>query len=956
MRFRKSSQPAAEKRGSQEGVEWRWLKILQPGFSNLISFRIYLVKFKKLKYFCKIIVNTLLKVLNVLRSSKKFSLAVWMLVLSGVIMFSACSTKKNTFVRRTYHNITAHYNVYWNGMDNLRQGLKEYQAGLKDNYALVLPVYNYGDKSSATKISQYADIGIKKASKAINKHSMYFNRKEYNHWIKYSYFLIGKCYFYKQDYPMARRTFEFVIKTYNDDDIKYLAMMWQARANIQMGDFNRAEPMLDMMQSKIRKGDAPAKYETELNLLYAQFYIMQKAYDAAVPYLNRAIELKPSGALRTRCKFILAQIHQFNGEFDEASGLYVQVIKRAKTYEMEFNAKINLAQCYTAKSGNREYIVKKLTKMLKDDKNKDYQDQIYFALAHIALKDSDTAKAIEYFKESVSTSHTNNYQKAISSLDLADIFFGSRNYITSQLYYDSTMQFLPKDYAGYKELAKKTQTLTELVKNLSVIQRQDSLQKLAAMSENDRNQVIDKIIAKVLAEERKRQQEEQKRIESQYLLTPSSGLDQQAIGSKEGHWYFYNPTTMSVGFSTFKRKWGTRKYEDNWFLTDKTLNTFSNEPEKADSTPGAVSDTTKGGKKQLAKSKNPKERAYYLKDIPFDTIRIKASNKMIVEAYYQAGFIYVEGLGDYGNATQTFETLMDRFPGNKYKLQTTYELCMLYAHLQNQPKSDQFKNKILTENPESDYAKLLVNPNFYKEINARKTEVSQLYNDTYTAFANQQYYMVINNADIARTRYKSDSLLMPKFDYLRALALGKIEIVDSLVVSMKKVIKDYPKSTVKPLAENVLAFLGTQKDAQGKPIPTDSVTVLDNTQKLYKFDPNALHFYVLVVNDNLVDVDALKMKMSDYNTKFHDLENLMVNSLLLDQGRQMITVNNFENSETAMNYFLGILDSKYIFTKLENAGEYFAFVISVENYPILYKNKDILQYIRFFEKNYPIQK
>ncbi len=173
---------------------------------------------------------------------------------------------------------------------------------------------------------------------------------------------------------------------------------------------------------------------------------------------------------------------------------------------------------------------------------------------------------------------------------------------------------------------------------------------------------------------------------------------------------------------------------------------------------------------------------------------------------------------------------------------------------------------------------------------------------------------------------------------------------------MKKVIKDYPKSTIKPLAENVLAFLGTQKDAQGKPIPTDSVTVLDNTQKLYKFDPNALHFYVLVVNDNLVDVDALKMKMSDYNTKFHDLENLMVNSLLLDQGRQMITVNNFENSETAMNYFLGILDSKYIFTKLENAGEYFAFVISVENYPILYKNKDILQYIRFFEKNYPIQK
>jgi hypothetical protein len=413
-----------------------------------------------------------------------------------------------------------------------------------------------------------------------------------------------------------------------------------------------------------------------------------------------------------------------------------------------------------------------------------------------------------------------------------------------------------------------------------------------------------------------------------------------------------------MGFSTFKRKWGQRKSEDNWFLTDKAVAAFSNEPEKTDSVPPAPGDTavSKEKKKDLAKAKNPKDRAYYLKDIPFEKERLKASNEMIVESYYQAGFIYVEGLGDYGNATQTFETLLDRFPDNKYKLQTAYELCMLYAHLENQPKSDQFKNQILTQNPESDYAKLLVNPNFYKEINARRSAASQLYEDTYKAFTNLQYYMVINNADIARTRYKADTAFMPKFDYLRALALGKIEVVDSLVVAMNKVIKDYPKSSVRPLAENVLRFLGTQKDSQGKPIPTDSVAVVDNTMKLYKFDPNAVHFYVLVVNDNLVDVDALKIKISDYNAKFHDLENLMVNSLLLDQGRQMVTVNNFESSETAMNYFLGILDSKYIFTKLENAGEYYAFVISVENYPILYKNKDILQYLRFFEKNYPIQK
>ncbi|MCX6278969.1 MAG: tetratricopeptide repeat protein [Bacteroidetes bacterium] len=859
-------------------------------------------------------------------------------------------------LRRTYHNLTSHFNVYWNGMDNMRQGIKEYKASLKDNYSLVLPVYNYGDKASGVKMAQYADIAIKKASKAINKHSMPFNRKEYVRWIDDCYMLIGKAHFYKQDYPMARRTFEFVIKTYNYNDIKYEAMLWVARSNNQIGDFNKAESMLDMLLGKMNKGEASQKFETEINLEYAQLQILKKNYESAIPYLTRALELNPPSKMRTRCKFILGQIYQLNGEIDEASRYFLEVLKKASDYEMEFNAKINIAECYNAKSGDREFIIKKLTKMLKDDKNTEYQDQIYFALANIEMKDADTAAAIDLYKKSVSASVKNNYQKAISSLSLADIYFESRKYLQAQLYYDSTLQFLPKDYANYKELSQRTSTLTDLVKNLQVIYRQDSLQALAGMSEDKRNKVIDKIIADLAEAERKKQMDEQKRVANQSLFGQNTGQEQQAIGSKEGRWYFYNPTIMASGFSTFRRKWGQRKLEDNWFLTDKTVAAFSEEQPAGEDTTGASTDTTKNGKKGLAKSKNPKERAYYLPDIPVTKEKIQASNDMIIEAYYQAGFIFVEGLGDYSNSIETFEKLLDRFPDNKYKMQSAYELCMLYKHLQNDPKSDFFKNQILTLYPQSDYAKLLVNPDYYKEINSRQSEAARLYNDTYKAFTNQQYYMVINNGDIARTRFKTDSVLMPKFDYLRALEIGKIEIVDSLVVAMNKIITDYPKSKVRPLAENVLAFLGPKKNSSGVTIGKDSSSVAPVATELYKFDPNAVHFYILIVNDNLVDVEALKVKLSDYNSKYHDLENLMVNSLVLDEGRQMITVNNFDNSSKALTYILGIRDSKYIFTKLQNAGEYYDFVISVENYPVFYRNKDITQYLRFFEKYYPIQK
>lgn len=919
------------------------------------------VNFKKLKYFCSFKVN-IVKCSDVLRLTNYRSL-FFIILLTATGLLNGCSTKKNTFTRRVYHNLTAHYNVYWNGMDNIRQGVKELKLSTKDNYALILPVYNYGDQASATKMNQYADIAIKKASKAINKHSMVFNRKEYVRWIDDSYMLIGKSYFYKQDYSMARRTFEYVIKTYNYNEIKYDAMLWVAKSDNQLGDFNKAESMLDMLLGKLVKGDVPQKYEADINLEYAQMHILNQTYDAAVMYLTRALELGLPSAMTTRCRYILGQINQENGNLDEASQFYTRVIKKAKDYDMEFNAKINLAQCYNAKTGDREYILKKLDKMLHDEKNTEYQDQIYYALANIAMKDADTAGAVEYYKKSVASSTKNNYQKAMSSLTLANLYFENRKYEEAQLYYDSTMQFLPKDYKNYKELSKRTKTLTDLVKNLQVIQRQDSLQRLAAMPEDKRNKVIDKIIQNLIAEERKKQMEEQQRAMNQYAYGQNSNQEQTALGgSREGKWYFYNPPLMSTGFTTFKRKWGQRKLEDNWFLTDKSVSGFSEEKTSTEDTTGMAADSTKGGKKQ-SKSNNPKERAYYLPDIPTTKEMIKASNDMIIEAYYQAGFIFVEGLEDYANAVGMFEKLNERFPDNKYKIQSAYELCTLYKELQNNPQSDFYKNQILTTWPTSDYAKLLINPDYYKEINARQSEASTLYADTYRAFSNQQYYMVINNGDIARSKFKTDTALIPKFEYLRALAIGKIEVVDSLITSMQKIIKDYPKSEVRPMAENVLAFLGP-KTPEGVPITSAGATGTDSTNtgnapppaELYKFDPSAVHFYLLIVNDKLVDVNALKIKLSDYNSKYHDLENLMVNSLVLDDARQMITVNSFTSSQNAMIYLSGIRDSKYIFTKLQSAGEYYDFIISVENYPIFYRNKDAAQYVRFFEKNYPVKK
>jgi tetratricopeptide (TPR) repeat protein len=857
-----------------------------------------------------------------------------------------------------YHNLTAHFNVYWNGMDNMRQGIKEFESTAKDNYALVLPVYYTGDKAGSAKIGQYADIGIKKATKAIQKHSMFFNNREYNRWIDDAYMLIGKSYFYKQDYPMARRTFEFVIKTYNNNPVKYEAMLWQALANMELGDFSRAEPMLDMVQNMIRQGKAPESDEKMLALCYANFYILQKNYAPAIEFLDRAIELKPSRMMKTRCMFILGQIYQNTGQFEEASHYYQAVIKRNASFEMEFNSKINLAICYVAKSGNRDYIVKKLKRMLRDEKNKDYRDQVYFALASVALKDADTTAAIDYLAKSVAASKQNNYQKAISSLQLADILFSHKTYKLAQAYYDSTLQFLPKGYPNYKEISKKTATLTDLVTYLQLIEKEDSLQKLASMSENQRFAVIDGIISKLIAEEAKKQKEEQERQENLLLFGQSKGQSPGGapIGSTTGAWYFYNPSATSNGFSTFARKFGHRKLEDNWFLSNKAI--VAEVPEIVEDTSTiavAGGDTTKA-KKNLPKSKNPKERAFYLQDIPFTAAQKKVSNDTIIQAYYNVGFVYVEGLNDYEHAIESFETLNDRFPGNKFTVASYYELYILYKTLENQPKSDTFKNVILTRYPETDFAKLLVNPNYYKEAQSKRKEVNNLYEDTYKAFINQQYYMVINNADVALGKYPGDTALIPRFEYLKALSIGKIEVVDSLVSGMQRILVKYPKSPVRPLAQKVLDYLKNQRNSKGERIVTDSTALPEPASRLYTFNPNSIHFFILIADNNRVDISALKIKIADFNSKYHSLESLQVNSLLLDGPQEMITVNNFDSDDKAMDYFSSIQNNPYIFTKLENTGGYSDFVISADNYPIFYRSKDIKQYLKFFEKYYPLKK
>jgi len=868
--------------------------------------------------------------------------AVWSLL----IILLGCSTKKNTFTRRWYHNLTSHYNVYWNGKEAMIEAEKELKATVKDNYNMILPMFNYGTEKESKGVTPLLDRAIEKGSKTILKHSMRFGGKEYVRWIDDAYMLIGKAYFYKQDYFSARRSFSFVMREYEKNEIKYDAMLWLARTYIELEQFEKSEPMLNLIDIDMASGEARVSNEVYkyFPLVYADHYIKQERYADAIDFLYDGIATAGKKDTKTRAKFILAQIFQEEGDLDQASQLYGEVIRRNPTYDMAFQAKINMARSYEADNGDSKTIIKYLDRMLRDDKNQDYKDQIYYALAEVAFKDGQDSLGVEYLRLSVARSVNNDYQKSTSALELADHYFAIPEYELSQAYYDTAVNILPEDYPNFEEIKLKATELSELVSNLQVIQMEDSLQMLVALPEEERLAVIDEIIQDLIEEERRKLEEEEQQKNLAAFDQGSSGFTGMPIGGAK--WYFYNNQALSNGYTEFIRKWGNRKLEDLWRLKNKQVISFIPDEELEET----IDSLAMAGDTLGVLALDPRNREYYLKDLPFSEKALAESNLAISQALYNLGLIYGEGLNDPLKAIEAFEELIERYPDDPNVLRVYYQLYRLNIDHNNPERSDYYKNLIIGEYPDSDYARIILDPDYFKSLADQVSALSVLYENTYIAYERGQYFTVIGNTDRALLTYGDSADLIPKFLYLKALSVGKVDVVDSMATLLKVIISDYASSDVSSMATELLNYIARDRPDLG----TAAMRGESKEPEIvfpFTFDPSENHLYLLVVKRAAIKLNAMKVRISDHNKKYYSIRNLTVNSVLLDDVRYMITVGNFENAEEAMDYYERISGDAYVFGEL-GTGNFTETVISIKNYPIFYREKDVDLYKKFFEKNY----
>ncbi len=858
----------------------------------------------------------------------------------------SCSTKRNTFVTRTFHNTTSRFNGYFYAKESVKESVARFEKSNKDDFTRIIPVFVYPNADQAKGLFPDMDKAIKKLSLVIHRHTITTKSKKEIpgacKWIDDSYLLMGKSHFYKRDFFAAIESFEYVAKTYKTELTRFMGMMWLIRSYDELGSISEAESLIDLLTED---KEFPKDYKGEFEAIKAHHFILRENYGGALNPIHFAITRTKNKKTRARYKFIEAQLQQKIGKTKRASGLYSEVVKMHPSYELSFNSQINRARCFDVTSATAGASIKReLLKMLKDTKNSEYFDQIYFVLAEIAEKEGDMPLCIDYLKKTAEVSVSNNSQKALAFLKLADIYFERTDYKPAQAYYDSTVSLIKPDFANYELIVNKQTSLSELVKNLNIIANEDSLQSVAKMNPKERDAKIEQLIVDLENAEKKK--EEDLLLQQQQALQVTQLIKQSTPQTNGGQWYFYNPTTVNFGTAEFAKKWGDRKLEDNWRRVSKAI--ILDEVATNVANPTSPNDTT--AKNTTAKVSNKKSIDYYLQDLPLTEDALKKSNDKIVEAYYSLGAIYKEQLYNNPKSAEAFEGMLSHYPENKYKLTVYYQLYRLYLAMNNETKANYYKNIFLTKYPETEYAKIIANPDYNKEKLANLSEAENLYTEAYQLYKSGNFLATITKCQIADTSL-GKSNLMPKFDLLEALAIGQTQGAAAFESALTRIVIKYPKDEIKNKAQEYLDLIKQQKNDTGK-----STTEIKNDSLLksvehYLFDQDA-EFYFAFLYDGPIDINKVKADLSNINSQYYSIENLSIENLMLDAGKQLVTVKTFEGKERAMTYYKLIsIDKKEIFDGLD-AGLLKTFIISSENFPVFYKAKNIDGYMAFFQGNF----
>ena len=709
-------------------------------------------------------------------------------------------------------------------------------------------------------------------------------------------------------------------------------LLWLARTYIARENFAEADYMLGQLEKDPKTFD---DIYSQIHPLRAYLQMQQKKYDAAIPHLRDAIALTKKRKEKARYAYIIAQIHQESGRGQEAFAAYEEALKYSSSYEMEFSARLNIAMNGWRNGLNSAEVTQKtLTRMTKDIKNEEYRDQIYYALAEIALANNDRAGGIENLKLSLAYNASNPTQKAESYLQLAELYFEDQQYVSAKSYFDSTLQVLPKTDARFDRVTKFSNNLTGIAENLTIIAEQDSLLALSNMSEKDRKALAYKIkkeeddarLAKIKEDAEEKAKPKKGSARNIRRSTSSSRIEPSTF-------FAYNDKTVKKGKKDFDKRWDRRPLEDNWRRSSRTgLRDIADEEI-----------AVKRAELELTEDDIKK----VFKDVPSTPEAIKLVENKIDDALFKLGQLYRERLENNEKSIEALEELLKRFPETDHELDAWYYLYIAHNDLGNKAEAKIYFDKIVEKYPTTTYARVLTDPNFLQDSQEEERKLVIYYNATYDNFQSDQHQKAKDRIVKVEELFGNKHSMKAKFALLNSMCIGKLEGKEAYIKSLKDVVAKYPKTDEQKRAKEILRLLNAGVDE----VAGSSKSGDGGTSK-YKLDDGKVHYFIVVLEKGNIKLTDAKNSVSNYNKKYHKLERLRISNIYLGAKTDtpILVIRRFKKKEGAMKYYNSIISNKSEF--LGEGANYQIFAVTQHNYRQILKSKSLDGYNEFFELNY----
>ena len=880
-------------------------------------------------------------------------------LLAGVCLalawvFVGCTTQRDGRFYRAYHNTTSRFN----GFHFARLAMEEADAKLaethEEDWDEVIPLFLYGTEDQADFLYPLMERAIEKCSRVVDRHAMTpprsqqkdFKRPQLNRWIDDNYTLIGKGHFYKGDLVKAEEVFKYLQRKHKEPDSQVAAGAWLARTYMAMGNMVKANSAL---LKAVGERDASDELRADAFLVQAEFLLAQNNVEEAMRSIERAIpKIKPKRD-RARPLFVLAQLKREYGSNREAIELFEEVVKLRTPYEMEFQARMQQALAFDRRRGDSEEIKELFFDMLEDDKNEAYRDQIYYALAQIELEELNRELGMDYLRDALAEDSGNRRPRMKSFLALADLHLEDRDYELAQAYYDSTLANMDEDHPRYAEVRNNARSLTELVEQLTVIVRNDSLRELCDLDDDARYARMEDIIEDL------RLAQEAAAEEAARLAEEALEASMAVPGAATAFWP-YNPRLREAGQSYFIDRWGDRPLEDDWRRSRKLNGAFSTIEDVADE---VASTDLMGSGGELP---TPEE---LLESLPCAEEQRAAADTETATAVYQSGVIYKEKLEDTDNAIEAWVDLLDRFDESEEHPLAHYQLYRTYLFLEETENyqnpfcatcnSQYWADQIALLYPDSEWAQLVENPEFVDFEEQRRIDELAAYEAHLIRYYAQKDYQPLLTEINALLDTVPNHTQECRYRFLRAQCIGwldgRVRGRDNYIAALQEVVASCDSSDQAVAAAEILAGLGVGGgDNPGKGDKADAVPEMPDFGN-FTDKPVLEHYLAVVIPVREGGSDKTKASLSDFNRQYFASANLKVTSNLLDRENQLVLVKQFARKDRAMDYFKVLTTNRESMIDLNTSG-FKMFVIHTENYVELFKGKDIEGYLRFFQQVY----